>query len=701
MMLMNPRVNRILHSNCFGFLVGLLGSSDPSDLDVGFRGLFPYASDRNRLYSFRFFAALVEIMRLWQQIVVPVLDGKKKVEADGKIKSVSKFFEKFPGNFYLGANVGELREQDRKFFGQHHLQIGFQYDEIDPERQREDRKRSVFGQPSHDPRLFSDRKGAKPTGLSQFATNLSRNDQPGVNYRFAEPRQTNLLAQGSQTGYVPPQTASHGNSPLHQRSQSLQLKSLYQKYEERVRMGQPDKSEPAEVVGAYRRRLADLVADIFAPEVFCDKILRKRYALQEFSNQNHEVFEHFLFDKSPEKAAVQKQLMDDLNFANQMYDTFMVYFTEAKIGQRNYTTFLNRVSKAEMAVYSFTGWTPASATVVYASEEDRKERKTESNDCNDALIGKLLSENQSNRSPPNKDSSKRISFQEYFANPSDRPSDAPGNREAIQIVEGMRQAISRGSKRSSLSSRPEGQNRTARISFDPKPPRTFVFNVSEEEYAAAVQSNSKKGIMAPGNDYHRLRNDSLGMNWTASPLKRVPGVFSGSKMNTFGANTPRSEVTINKENRTAVEEYCGVRTPAKRKVMFTHPETHYEVSEYLCDDSVQKIKTKGNVGTNRAPNAPEKPSPLGREARSNRSREVLKIIAPVTLMNEFVKRDDEYNQLRQRYDQLKKKYTHNVSGELKSLLNQASPLDRDIERKWLGDIPSLLPASRSHGYSIN
>lgn len=687
-MLMNPRVNRILHSNCFGFLAGLLGSSDPADLDAGFRVLFPYASDRNRLYSFRFFAALVEVMRLWRRIVLPVLEAKKKAEAEERIKSVSKFFEKFPGDFYLGANVGELREVDRRFFGQYHLLIGFQYDEIDPEKTREIRSKSVFGQPSHDPRIFSDRKGSRPPGLSHFATTTPGGGQHGLNLRFPEPNPMTGAIQGSQTGYVPPPNANDGNNSLSHRSQSLQLKSLYQKYEERVRLGKPEGEGPAEVVATFRRRLAELVADIYSPEVVCDQILRKRYALQEYSNQHHEIFEKFLFEKCPEKAVAQKQLVDDLNFANQMYDAFMVFFTDPQIGRRNYPSFLDRISKAETEVYASTGRTPASGTLVHVSEEDRKDTKRESNDCSEALIGKLLSANHSNRSPPNRDGSKRVSFQEYFANPSANN----GTKGPVQIVENMRQAISRGSKRSSLSSKPEGQNRTARISFDTKPPRTFVFNVSEEEYAAAVHSNSKKGI----GDHP---NNSLGMDWTASPLKRPQGVFSGSKMNTFGANTPRSEAIVNKENRAAIEEYCGVRTPLKRKVMFTHPETHYEVSEYLCDDSVQKIKTKGYSG--RQPNAPEKPSPLGREARSSRSREILRKIPATALMDQFVQRDGEYNQLRQRYEQLKRKYTHNVSGELKSLLRQPSSTDREIERRWLGDVPGLRSVSGLQDHSIN
>lgn len=770
-LLMNPRVNRIVNTHCFSFLTRLAETADRRSLGAAGRVLFPYASDRDELFSLRYFVLLVEVLRLWKTIVVPVLRSKEKEEVERRLLGVDWVFGLVSGDFYSNADVLALRDADLVFFGKNREKIGFEYDAVDPEMKKETLRRTVLLQAPHDPRLFSDKKPQNEGGKLSASGDKSSQDVAQLPEK----------SFGKGSGMELRQMAIMNN-----RSLSMQNKSAYEKYEKRSNgptsshNSNPKSSEkqvadeqsngvfnnetfspqvvsaaspnlpsqpqkPADVVSQLQQIQTDLLTEIYKPTVYCDTVLSKKSKLQEYTNANYPLIEQFLYSKDQGSAERQHSLLVDLNFMNELYDLFLRYFETPEKGRESYQQFISALQQAELKYYKTSKRRPDSCGKVHlqmgllnetqmselippATGFGRALPKFDSDGEQhsfDVIANRTCKEGErtQNEFRYKRDSAhgnngpgkavQHMRFQEYFREAEN--GDAGKGNQAARLVSNMRDVISRESKRSSLTSRGETPQQNARISFDANHQKRKVFNITDDDIEqvlnqhpvqrnpqtkAANGSNHKNFTRSPDRQNHRPSIDESLPKDYARCLSESRTKFAPALLHKQADNS----VEHYGSHRTKLSLFSKTTTQQKKTHNTTRPEIKYEVSEYLGDDQMSRLKTENSALKEKANRLKERVITLSVEkilskerihsasnrrvfgnenVNSSRSRELLKVLPPNDLMKEFAKKDDHYSELKDKYERLKKKYARTLGGGANGVFASFSKMDHEIERKYM------------------
>lgn len=765
---MNPRINRIVNTHCFSFLTRLAETADRRSLGAAGKVLFPYASDRDELFSLRYFVLLIEVLRLWKTVVVPILYSKEKETVEGRLRMVDWVFGVVDGEFYSNADVLSLREADLLFFGKNREKIGFGYELIDPELKKETMRRTVLMQTPHDPRLFSDKKAQVDGNNADMPDGKTgQNTSPLPEKTF-----------GKSSGMDLRQIAIMNN-----RSLSMQNKSAYDKYEKRsngptnTQSSNPKTSDkqpvgeqsngvfnndtfspqiasaaappkPADVVSQLQNIQNDLLNEIYKQTVFCDIVLSKKSKLQEYTNTNYHFLEQFLYSKDPGIAEKQQSLLIDLNFMNELYDLFLQYFETPEKGKENYKEFISALQQSELKYYKTSKRRPDSCGKVYVQTAMLNETQISELIPPAVGFGKAVpkfetdgeqhsfdiianrtckeGERTQNEFRYKRDSvdvnnakgtgkaAQHMRFQEYFR---EAANTEPGKgNQAARLVNNMREVISRGSKRSSLTSRGETGQPNMRISFDIQQPKRMIFNITDDDIEQALnqlpanrQLNTRtangqnhKGIVPSPDRTKRLPSLS------ESPPKDYARCLSESRTKFApGLLHKHADLSVehNGSHRTKLSLFSKTTTHQKKTPNSTRPEIKYEVSEYLENDHISRLKTENSALKEKANRLKERVINLSVEkilskerinsasnrrilgaenVNSSRSRELLKTLPANDLMKEFAKKDDHYSELKDRYERLKKKYTRTLGGNSNGVFTSFLKTDEEIARKYIG-----------------
>ena len=501
------------------------------------------------------------------------------------MKKIQWAFDKFPRDFYSHQDVCNFKEADLRFFEVYRNQLCFGYHEIDPEVEKANRRKSLFSQTGHDPRMFSNKKQVNSVE-KDLPINKLRDMRVGPGWTLSKSKfETNVLG----TTFVNENNAgvqNHNRQEASYQSKSLrdlsiQNKQNYEKYERQLSKDQSGSgtlinstmgrnkavvsdqhvlkngkgNSEVEISGVLNQLSfikEELIEAIFKPEIICEILLAKKTKLQEFTNQNYEKLELFLFNSEKKLAILQQKLLVDLNVMNEIYDIFSRLFENPQKGKTNYKIFANEINASMKKYHKRDYLTDLSFQIIHERITDSQKtafngtlKKTQIEEKLESFFERKSSKKQTPQKPINRINSLRKSngfdsgFQKNeesslknknlqadlesaasslqkkpkrstfkfndFLNENNEFAEKGVKNKTTKVsflLNNMKETLNRNSKRSSLSAQSGDQQQNMRISFDHQKKIKTVFNITQGDVDDSKKNTSVKKVSKPFSEFY-------------------------------------------------------------------------------------------------------------------------------------------------------------------------------------------------------
>lgn len=257
------------------------------------------------------------------------------------------------------------------------------------------------------------------------------------------------------------------------------------------------------------------------------------------------------------------------------------------------------------------------------------------------------------------------------------------------------------SRRSSRNSRTSSQN--YRISFDHVKTKAPEFRITQEEFEILSQENISKPTPKPftefyrnntykrqnvedSNEFYHLSSNDRKVSPNLRPQNARQENVLSNKTDSFQGNMPRRHNQSFDNQKKKVNFSSQNDKPIKNN-RFLPSETKYEISEYMDEEVVSRLKERNDslrkikhqISSEVSSLSMEKVShavcvPLITEREMKKgfedptfSKRILQKVDSKNLMREFIKKEDQFGNLKLKYDRMKKFYGNSFTDNMNIL----------------------------------